>query len=205
MRTKKTVVVLVSGKAGSGKSTLATKLREKLENELSMDTMLYAFANPIKYIASAFGEWDGKKDEEGRKFLQQIGRIFRDYKEEIWVKHMLNQLDKQSGMFPKNFVLVDDWRFPNELAYLRKNPLLDIITIRVFGRGGLEGDTALDVSENSLPEISEEYINGDVKTVLGTESQKIYDFQIENSGDLELLNHKLDVVLAEIRKQYIVE
>lgn len=205
MRTKKTVVVLFSGKAGSGKSTAAEMLTKKL-NELELDTMLYGFADPIKYIAQAYGGWNKQKDEKGRRLLQDIGRIFRDYDSDIWVKHFLNQLDKRSGLFQKNFAIISDWRFPNELNYLKNNPLLDVVTIRVFGRGGLTGDTAMDVSENSLAEISTEHLE-DPMWLPGENEQAdhYYDFQIENSGDLELLNHKLDIVLAEIRQKYIVE
>lgn len=203
MRTKKTVVILVSGKAGSGKSTVADRLRQKLEDLEGIDTMLYGFADPIKYIAKAFAGWDGEKDEKGRRLLQKIGQIFRDYNPNIWVKHFLNQLDKKSGLFPKNFAVISDWRFPNELAYLKNNPLLDIVTIRVFGRGGLEGENSLDVSENSLPEIHKERLKSGSYDEF--DSYLYYDFCLENSGDLELLEHKLDLVLAEIRKQYIVE
>lgn len=203
MRTKKTVVILVSGKAGSGKSTVADRLRQKLEDLEGIDTMLYGFADPIKYIAKAFAGWDGEKDEKGRRLLQKIGQIFRDYNPNIWVKHFLNQLDKKSGLFPKNFAVISDWRFPNELSYLKNNPLLDIVTIRVFGRGGLEGENSLDVSENSLPEIHKERLKSGSYDEF--DSYLYYDFCLENSGDLELLEHKLDLVLAEIRKQYIVE
>lgn len=205
MRTKKTVVVLVSGKAGSGKSTIAEKLAERISLIDGMDVMLYGFADPIKHIAKAFFGWDGQKDDRGRRLLQQIGAVGREYDQDIWVKHFLNQLDKRSGIFPKNFAFISDWRFPNELSYLQKNPLLDVVTIRVFGRGGLEGTNASDVSENSLPEISHEYLSGD-ETVVGTIDALVgYDFAVENSGDLQLLEHKLDLIVGQIKKQYVLE
>ena len=197
MRTRKTVVVLVAGKAGSGKSTVSEILDQKLK-ELGMDNLQYGFADPIKYVAKAFFGWDGQKDEKGRRLLQQIGAVGREYDQNIWVKHFLNQLDRRAGMFPKNFALISDWRFPNELAYLQSNPLLDIVTIRVFGRGGLEGETSLDVSENSLPEADTESLQKETE-------QPYYDFTIENNVDLEILKAKLDLVLGQLKKQYIVE
>lgn len=191
MRTKRTVIVLISGKAGSGKTTVSRTLRDKLVDIPGMSIFSYSFANPLKYIAKSYMGWDGNKDEKGRVLLQELGRIGRDYDTDIWVKHLLQQMDKQAGLLPFNFTLVDDWRFPNELAYLEKNPVFDVVTVRVFGRGGLNGETAMDVSENSLPE--------------ATSEQAYYDFQIDNSGSLEQLEQKLDSVLASLEKQYIVE
>lgn len=197
-RTRKTCVILLSGKAGAGKSTAGDMLEKKLLDIPSISVLRYGFADPLKYQAKAYFGWDGKKDDRGRKLLQDIGRIGREYDIDIWVKHFLNQLDKKAGILPFNFSIIDDWRFPNELAYLQKNPLLDIVSIRVFGRGGLNGETANDVSENSLPE-------ADFESLERETSQPYYDFAIDNRDDLELLERKLDLVLAEIEKQYIVE
>lgn len=200
MRTKKTVVILIAGKAGSGKSTVGEMLLNKIQDIPSMTVLSYGFADPLKYLAKAFMGWDGNKDEKGRELLQQIGAVGREYDINIWAKHFINQLDKRAGMFPFNFAIITDWRFPNESAYLIDNPLLDIVTIRVFGRGGLSGNTASDVSENSLPEDTNEFLGG-----AGIRYTAGYDFCIKNDGDLDELEKKVDAVLSKISKQYIVE
>ncbi len=201
MRTKRTVVILISGKAQAGKSTTAELLTEKLGEVDGLNTMRYSFAEPLKFMANAFIGWKGEKDERGRKLLQSLGKDGREFDKDIWVKHLLNQMDKKP--VPPHVVLVDDWRFPNEMEFLRKNPILDVITIRVFGRGGLEGEVANDASETALTEIDTELL-ASPQWSTGAEGM-LYDFQINNSGDLSLLNLKLDVVLAQISKQYIVE
>lgn len=193
MRTRKTLVILVSGKAGSGKNVVAEKLVAKLTDIPSMTVLPYGFADPIKYIAKAYLGWDEEKDERGRRLLQKIGADGREYDQDIWVKHFLNQLDKRAEMFPFNFAVISDWRFPNEYAFLLKNPLIDVVTVRVFGRGGLDGQNALDISENSLPEVSKE------------SSSWNYDFVVDNSGTLEELDSKVDKILSSISEQYIVE
>lgn len=198
-RTRKTVVILLSGKAGSGKTTVADMLENKINDEPSLSILRYAFASPIKYIAKAFIGWDGEKDEKGRVLLQDLGKVGRDYDEHIWVKHFLNQMDKQSGILPFNFAIVDDWRFPNELAYLKNNPLLELVTIRMFERGSLNGKTASDVSENSLPEVDVEYIPN------FSDADHWYDYQIRNDETLDILDKKLDLILADIKNKYVIE
>lgn len=192
-RTKKTVVILVSGKAGSGKTTVADFLYENLSNKDSLTVFRYGFADPIKFMCEAYAGWNKEKDERGRKLLQQQGQIYREYDENIWVKHFLTQLDRKSGMFPFNFAVIHDWRFPNEHAYLLTNPLLEVVTIRVFGRGGLDGEIALDVSENSLPEVTADGFTWS------------YDFTVDNSGSIEQLNEKLEALLDSIERKYIIE
>lgn len=182
-------------------------MKKKLEDKFpELRTERYSFSNPIKFVAQAFIGWDKEKDEKGRKLLQDIGKVGREYDIHIWVKHLLGQMDKNFGsnshIYPANFVIVDDWRFPDELSYLKFNPILDVITVRVFGRGGLDGDVAFDVSENSLPEVTEEALEYYMRM---NPNSFGYDFQINNDNNLELLETKLDKVLDEISKQYIVK
>lgn len=197
MRTRKTVVVLVSGKAGAGKTTVRDKLYDKLLYlSDNMEIMKYSFANPLKFMAQAFIGWDKQKDERGRRLLQKLGQDGREYDEHIWCKHLLNQLDKSKEPFPPSFIFIDDWRFRNEVQFFQSNPMLDVVTIRVFGRGGLEGENANDVSETELQDSGLEYLEF---------IPALYNFAINNSGDIDKLETKLDAVLAEILKQYIVE
>lgn len=197
MRTKKTVVILISGKAGAGKTTVSEILSEKLRDIPSMDVFNYSFASPIKYIAKAFIGWDGEKDDKGRKLLQNIGQLAREYDPYIWVKHFLTQLDRTSAL-PRNFVLIDDFRFPNEVEYIKNNPLLEVVTVRVFGRHtSMTSELESEISENALP------VEIDENLTLG--GGVYYDITIDNSGDLDLLKMKLDVVLAQLEKTYIVE
>jgi hypothetical protein len=193
MRTKKTVVILLAGKAGNGKTTVAEMLEQKLgEGELT--TFRYSFAGPIKYMAIAFMGWDKNKDEKGRKLLQDIGKVGREYDPNIWVKHLLNQMDKKAGIMPFNFVIVDDWRFLNERDYLVQNPLLDVFSVRIHGRKAeLPGETGKDVSENSLPEAEMDEMN-------------LYNFVLDNSQDgVELLNEAVEVLADTISRKFILE
>lgn len=189
MRTRKTVVVLISGLAGAGKTTLADLLEEKLCAIKDLRIARQSLASPIKFVAKlAFG-WDGQKDERGRKLLQHLGQVGRDYNIDNWCELLLKNLDNSDEMFPPNFVLIDDWRFPNEAEFFSRNLTLDAVGIRVFGRGGLEGALGQDATETSLP-----------TTIPG-----YYDFDIDNSGTIEDLETKIGEIVESLKKNYIVE
>jgi hypothetical protein len=188
MRTRKTVIVLISGLAGSGKTASADLLEEKLRAIKDLRTARMSFASPIKFVAKlAFG-WDGEKDEKGRKLLQCLGAVGREYNMDNWCELLLKTLDASDEMFPPNFVLIDDWRFPNEAKFFSGNLTLDTVKIRVSGRGGLKSNLAQDASEISLPD-----------------SHGYYDFEIDNSGTIEDLETKIGEIVESLKKNYIVE
>jgi len=194
MRTRKTVVVLISGLAGSGKTTLANLLKEQLDAIKDLRIVRMSLASPIKFVAKlAFG-WDGEKDERGRKLLQCLGKVGRDYNIDNWCEILLKNLDNSDDMFPPNFVLIDDWRFPNEFKFFSENLTLDTVGIRIFGRGGLTNTLAEDASETSLPELSY------MKPV-----PEFYTYTIDNSGTIEDLETKIGEILQSLKKNYIVE
>lgn len=198
-RTRKTVVILIAGKAGCGKTTISNMLVEDIQHIPDITFMQYSFSLPIKVMASKFVLWDGQKDEKGRQLLQKLGTVAREYNPDVLPSHLLSQMDKLAGLLPFNFVIVDDWRFPNELAFLKKNALLDVLTIRLFGRHTeMSTEAELDITENSLPEVSTEN--------LVFQNSGLYDFTIDNSeDDLIYLRSKLDVILAQITKSFVLQ
>jgi hypothetical protein len=187
MRTKKTVIVLISGVAGVGKTELSRILSEKLLEFPSLTVEKYSFARPLKYIAENYLEWDGQKDENGRRLLQNLGRIGREYNQNVWVSKMFQWLDRKS-LFPVNFCLVDDWRFKNESEFIDKNPMFQTFTVRVIGREPILKDSELsnDSSETELRDL-------------------IPDYLIDNSGTINELTIKADALIEKLKILYIVE
>ena len=187
MRTKKTIVVLISGLAGVGKTTLSDILYEKLSGLSGIKVDKYSFAGPLKMIAGKYLKWDGLKDSRGRKLLQKFGGIAREYDENIWASYLFTWLDAK-GIFPLNFVLVDDWRFINEANYVASNPLTEAFPVRIVGRESTITDEELlsDASETGLPE------SGD------------YHY-VDNSGTIDELTANANALVEELKKLYIVE
>ena len=67
-------VILISGKAESGKTYTANLIKEYSKGK----TAIIPLSLGLKFQARELG-WDGKKDEKGRTFLQNIGALMKAY------------------------------------------------------------------------------------------------------------------------------
>lgn len=179
---------MLSGRAGVGKSTSANILVDSLTN-LGYSVIVSPFAAGVKHAAKIGFGWDGKKDAKGRRLLQGVGAVGRDYDPDIWVADALHHVAIQGG-FPYDFVLVDDWRFPNEYDYISKINLYSTYKIRIDApsRELLVGTELYnDVSETSLP------VSGDY-----------YDFIVRNEGSVDLLRVNLSRLIGNILEKELI-
>jgi len=143
------MIILISGKAGVGKTTVANTFAKVLqENKKSF--LVVSFAGKVKEIARDCFGWNGKKDEKGRKLLQNIGNTGRQYDPDIWAKYVVNNFILMESI---DFFIIDDWRFSNELEYLKE--FSKVVTIQIVApeRETLKCTPEYDdISENSLPD-----------------------------------------------------
>ena len=100
MRLAKTIGI--TGLAGAGKTYAANWFKLRTGGEI------WSFAAEIKRIAATMG-WNGEKDSRGRKLLQDLGSIGREYDRQCWVSRM------PTG----RAVIIDDVRYINEAAAIR--------------------------------------------------------------------------------------
>lgn len=124
-------LVGIAGYAGSGKDTAADVLVE-----LGWERM--AFAGALKDLASRIG-WDGRKDDPGRRLLQDLGVGCRDVLgADVWVNALM-------GSLPERAVIVDV-RFPNEVAAIHDHGGLVVRVVRtgVAPANGHVSEIALD-------------------------------------------------------------
>jgi hypothetical protein len=186
---KKTVAILVSGKAGVGKTTLSNYLKDYLVNRYKgVKVGIFPFATRLKQIARLLS-WDGVKDSKGRSLLQKLGQLARAYNEDIWVKSTIEGLVESSPNYPYHVIIVDDWRFPNEAKFISNCPLYLLVRVRIEApsREILKGTPEYDEeSETSLP--------------TGEPGKHDYDaviFNLSSLEDLELASKKLwDAILT---------
>jgi hypothetical protein len=185
----KTICVMIAGRAGAGKSTTSKLLRQIFLETYHWNVGQFAIATRVKEVAKAMG-WDGKKDELGRQLLQYIGNTGRCYNKDIWVSHMLDNQVANDRCFPFDVILVDDYRYPSEAAYVRANGLYDVCEVRIHSpeRELLKGLPNYDApGECTLPEI----------TV--PESER-YTYCIGNYGDIIDLTIACQTIAGNIVK-----
>ncbi|MDR3668744.1 MAG: hypothetical protein P4L35_18035 [Ignavibacteriaceae bacterium] len=103
-------IIAFTGLAQSGKTTAA--------NFIS-GVKILSFADPVKQIALSSFNWDGVKDEKGRRLLQVIGtECGRAYDYDIWVKKMREQIEIYAPLY--KVLAIDDCRFNNESELVKE-------------------------------------------------------------------------------------
>jgi hypothetical protein len=180
---QRTVIILVSGKAGVGKTTFADFVMKNLPPDVKKYSAKGAFATVVKQVAKMMG-WNGQKDDNGRKLLQNVGNVGREYNSDTWVGTLINFL-MEVNIIPLDLIIIDDWRFPNELNwFLNKPNEYKVYTVRISApsREMLRGTPYYnDVSETSLPDESSNY-----------------NYYIDNEGSLEALEQAAKDVLENV-------
>jgi len=183
----KSICILVSGKAGVGKTTFANKLAELFSEDAGKDfnIALTPFAYSLKVVAGSMG-WDGVKDERGRIFLQDLGKVGRAYNEDMWANIAYQVVLPSSDRYPFDIVISDDWRFRNELDFVKNIELYQIFTVRIEApeRESLKGTGRYnEESEIDLPTVEVDKKN--VTTYVP--GLDYYNFVVDNSGNIEKL------------------
>jgi len=153
------ILLGISGKQRVGKDTVASYL-----------TLRYGFvrlanADYLKKISKKVG-WNGQKDEKGRKLLQHLGVIVRDYDPNFWVNYVMKQMKKLEKQGEQKFVITDV-RFKNEAEAIKAQ---EGMLVRVVRDTGIEDG---HVSEVELDEYK-------------------FDATIDNNGDYDELFQKVD-------------
>lgn len=147
------------GLAGAGKDTAAMALT-------GCGWRRKAFADKLKQIAYGFG-WNGKKDEKGRKLLQDLGMAARKYNLEFWVNQAYQTIQDVTPELSRIPFVWTDVRFENEAEFIRKR---GGIIIRIKRPGQLCDD-------DHESELSQFQIKA--------------DYEVVNSGTIEDLHKKI--------------
>ena len=100
--------IAISGPMGSGKSTIANMIKKS-----NSEYEIYSFGGKIKDIDYELFNMD--KSVKDRSLLINIADRMRDIDQDVWAKYVINQTkDKQ-------YCIIDDLRFQNELDILHKD------------------------------------------------------------------------------------
>lgn len=111
-------VIMISGKSQSGKDTVA-RLMYKILQGHGVKPLIISFADPVKWIAERYYNWDGDKTKpEGRALLQKIGTtIMRTNYPTYWAEIIAKFLSAANEW---DCVIIPDLRFENEFETICK-------------------------------------------------------------------------------------
>jgi hypothetical protein len=171
------IVILLSGKAQSGKDTFYETIWSKIH---SVNSERIAFADELKAYARRLG-WDGKKDERGGKFLQDLGSIVRNNNEDFWVDKTIPELRFLSqAMNETDIICFTDCRYPNEIQRIKSLSWITgrIVTVRI-DRPGHISNRPDHISETALDDYA-------------------FDYRICNDGTLEEYRQKVVELVEKV-------
>jgi molybdopterin-guanine dinucleotide biosynthesis protein len=146
-------IIPISGKSGSGKDTVAAIMANCLRAD-GQRVLVTHYADAVKFVCTQFFDWNGEKDEYGRRLLQTVGTdVVRAKDPDFWVRF----LSEIFAMFQDRWdvILIPDCRFPNEIGYLRKRgyDVTHLHVVRPNNPNALTGNTAAHISEAALDAI----------------------------------------------------
>ena len=176
-----TKVILISGKAEHGKSTLATMLQNSLADQ-GEKVLRIAFADQVKFIATKYFKWNGKKDDNGRKLLQWLGTDYvRERDEDFWARPVFEFVTVFQEQY--SYVIIDDWRFINEEVIFRFSPFetLSLRVVRPNFENSLTDEQRSHRSETELDNHDFDYTvyNTDLESLQGLANRLCSDFRDE--------------------------
>ena len=151
-------LILISGKARAGKDTFSIGLDGYQK---------YSFAGQLKEFAEKLG-WDGEKNERGRKFLQDLASVVREYNSNTWIRILGYLIEDED--YPDK-VVVTDCRYLNEIQLMKQWSLIHnykVTTIRIERPGFDNGLTEAQKNHPSETELD----------------NYPFDYVIKNSGTI---------------------
>ncbi len=176
-------VILINGASKSGKDTVAEILKNHYSKVYGEEEVLVVpNAQKVKECATEYFDWDGEKDDKGKRLLIDISAVGYKYDPHHWEIQTHKTCLNYSKQFTEVEVLiVPDWRYLSTYDYFAGMYGNDyVITIRVE-RPNYDNGYA-------------EYVQNDA-----TEQEFLdhcYDSVLLNSSTLESLTAKVYHALA---------
>ena len=124
-------------------------------------------AQSVKMYATDYFNWNGEKDDRGRKLLLDITNAGYNYDPYFWEKKTHNIM-----RVCKDFIVIPDWRYYSTYKYFREKGF-EVITVKIINPNREITNNAklqADISENGLDDFC-------------------FDYEIINDGSLNHLEY----------------
>ena len=162
----------LSGIARSGKDTTA----DYLVSKYGFKKM--ALADYIKEVAELAG-WDGLKDERGRRYLQHLGDVMREYSPNIMLTHLESRIRICTERYSQAGIVISDVRLETEIKWLKI-------------MGGSSWLVLRDTKTTNVPAHPTEQSD--------KLDRSLFDFVFDNNGSFEAHYNGIDMAMTRIQK-----
>lgn len=106
------MIVALCGRIASGKTTLVERLRDRYPNLIRR-----SFAEAVKRYAKELFGATISGPYKNRDILQKFAETMKTIDPDIWVNILKREVESYDE---NNLIVIDDLRFPNELAMLKQ-------------------------------------------------------------------------------------
>lgn len=166
------IIIGIAGKAQVGKDTSADFLVKYYGFKK------FAFADLLKQVAE-IGGWNGMKDEKGRKYLQNLGDVMREYEPNIFINEIKAKIKYYEEMEFRTCkgIVISDVRLLTEIEALKELGAQIWLVKRNVESVQVHKTEMLD--ENSYP----------------------FDTVMDNNGTYSQLYNGINIVLEKINEK----
>lgn len=173
----------ISGAAQNGKDTVADIMIQNLNGK----SIKIAMADYLKFMATKYYDWDGKKDERGRSILQQLGTD--KIREELgWDTFHAERVCQDIEIIKDRFdyIFIPDVRFKNEIYFTKAKFPYSVTTIHVE-RLGFESPLTEEQQNHRSERDLDDFI---------------FDYYIKSENGIESVEKEVDRVLGGVIKGF---
>lgn len=174
-------IYLIVGKSKSGKTTFGNILREELKN-YKLKPCVMQITSTIYHYAEDYFEWDSRKDEKPREFLQKFG--IELLREKLGKKtFLLDRCNEDIEILQEFFdtFIITDVRFINEIKYFKKK-YDDVVVIKI---------DRFNYKSNLTKEQREHITEKEVDLI------EDYDYMVENEVLADLKKYAKEIAKTE--------
>lgn len=118
-------IIVINGFAESGKDLLVSTVKETVNEDVNIINV--SSVDRIKEIAKESFDWDGVKDEKGRKLLEDLKEAAVNYNN-LPLQHLLEVYQNS----PKNSIIFYHCREPKQIAQVKQMFSTNCLTLLVY-------------------------------------------------------------------------
>jgi hypothetical protein len=127
----KSACITISAKSTNYVKLLSTALQVQITSLGYIGTSI-SMSQPVITTAQRDFHWDSVSNKKGKDLLKNVYNTGVRYNKDFWISRVLDEIVPSRVGYPFDFVIIEDCGIPNEIEYIKSNPLYDVYAIKLF-------------------------------------------------------------------------